>query len=85
MFKILRMTLPSTQAKNQLNSLIKSNLSHLFVENFGIYERTGTQSLALSNAIKILEENQNGILSELDNLSPNQKVTINYEIKLEIN
>lgn len=83
--QILKLTLPSSQAKHQLSSLLKSNLSHLSVENFGISERTGSQSMVIQNAIENLKQNQKGILSRLENLKPNQKVSINYEINLEIN
>lgn len=81
---VIELTLAPKEAKVQLNSMIKNNLSHFSSENFGVCERTGHQSKAFLNAIEKLKEKQKGILEQLEHLTPDQKVNINCQITLQI-
>ncbi|NJB82362.1 hypothetical protein [Wenyingzhuangia aestuarii] len=81
--KMLELTTNSSEAKTQINSLLKSNLSYLNKEDFGKAERYGEKVTDFYVAIEKLKNQQAKVLGSISRLKPNQKVQIDCQINLK--
>lgn len=81
--KMLELTTNSSEAKTQINSLLKSNLSYLNKEGFGKADGCGEKVTDFYVAIEKLKNQQAKVLESISRLKLNQKVQIDCQINLK--